>query len=173
MHRAILACDGFLTSGDRTALALCIQHLDREAGVVKQERALESAGIAMSNEDLTKSVKAFHASIQDIEQRIGKINPYAASDQKLQTDDLEERVKDLEKQIDTQGTLLVAQSQEIEDLRKQVYEMRAELPTEPRGHAQTRAQQSATPSKAKQTIHPAQPSNNVKKATPPQSPSSQ
>jgi len=165
-------CEGFLRSGDRTDLVLCIQHLDREAGIVEQERDYELAGIAMSNADLTKSVKDLHASIHDIEQRTGRTNPYEVPDIRLLTDDLRDRVKDLEKQVDAQGTLLVAQSQQIEDLRKQLDAMRAELVTEPRVHVQTKAPHPAAPPKAHQPTvqpaHPSQPNNNVKKATPPQ-----
>jgi small-conductance mechanosensitive channel len=161
-------CEGFLRSGDRTDLVVCIQHLDREAGIVEQERDYELAGITMSNADLTKSVKDLHASIHDIEQKTTRINPYEVSDTTLLTDDLRDRVKDLEKQIDAQGTLLDAQSQQIEDLRKQVNAMRAELVTKPRVHFQTEAQRPATPPKTHQPIQPSQPNNNVKKATPPQ-----
>lgn len=161
-------CEGFLRNGDKTDLVVCIQYLDREAGVVEQARGYELAGIAMSNADLTKSVKDLHASIHDIEQRSGRMNPYEVSDIRLQTGDLRDRVKDLEKQADAQGTLLEAQSQQIEDLRKQLDAMRAELVTEPRVHFQTKAQHPATPPKANPPTHPSQPNNNVKKATPPQ-----
>jgi hypothetical protein len=159
-------CGGFLRSGDRTDLVVCIQYLDREAGIVEQERGYESAGITMSNADLTKSVKDFHTSIHDIEQRAGKMNPYEVPDLKLLTDDLRDRVKDLEKQIDAQGILLDAQSQQIEDFRKQLGAMRAELVTKPRVHVQIKAQHPAAPPKAYQPTHPSQPNNNVKKPTP-------
>ena len=161
-------CEGFLRSGDGTDLKLCIQHLDREAGIVEQERSYELAGITMSSADLTKSVKDLHSSIHDIEQRAGKTNPYEVPDLKLLTDDLRDRVKDLEKNVDTQGTLLDAQSQQIEDLRKQVDAMRAELVTKPRVHVQTDAQHPATPPKAHQPTHPSPSNDKVKKATPPQ-----
>lgn len=161
-------CEGFLSSGDRTDLVVCIQHLDREAGIVEQERDHELAGITMSNVDLTKSVNDLQTSIHDIEQRTARINPYEASDIRLLTDDLRDRVKDLEKQVDAQGTLLDAQSQQIEDFRKQLDAMRAEFVTESRVHVQTKAQHPATPPKAHQPAHPSQPNNNVKKATPPQ-----
>ena len=161
-------CEGFLISGDRTDLVVCIQHLDREAGIVEQERDYELAGITMSNADLTKSVKDLHVSVHDIEQRAGRMNPYEVPDLKLLTDDLRDRVKDLEKQVDAQGTLLDAQSQQIEDLRKQLDAMRAELVTESRVHVQAKAQHPAAPPKAYQPTHPSQPNNNVKKATPPQ-----
>jgi peptidoglycan hydrolase CwlO-like protein len=120
-------CEGFLRSGDRTDLVACIQYLDREAGIVEQERGDEQAGITMSNANLTKSVKDLHTSIHDIEQRAGRMNPYEVPDLKLLTDDLRDRVKDLEKQVDAQGTLLDAQRQQIEDLGKQIGTMRAEL----------------------------------------------
>ena len=153
-------CEGFLRSGDRTDLVECIQHLDLEAGIVEQERDYELAGITMSNADHTKSVKDLHTTIHDIEQRAGRVNPYEVPDLKLLTDDLRDRVKDLEKQVDSQGTLLDAQSQRIEDLRKQLDAMRV--------HGQTKAQHPAAPPKAYQSTHPSQPDNNVKKATPPQ-----
>ena len=103
-------CEGFLRSGDRTDLVVCIQYLNREAGIVEQERGYELAGITMSSADLTKSVKDLHTSIHEIEQRTTKINPYEVPDLKLQTGDLRDRVKDLEKQGDAQGILLDAQS---------------------------------------------------------------
>jgi uncharacterized coiled-coil protein SlyX len=161
-------CQGFLKSGDRTDLVVCIQHLDRDAGIVEQERNYELAGITMSNADLTKSVKDLHTSIHDIEQKTTKINPYEVSDIRLLTDNLRDRVKDLEKQVDAQGTLLDAQSQQIEDLRKQVEEMHAELVPKPRVHVQTKDQSPATHPKDHQSPHPSQPNNNVKKPTPPQ-----
>jgi phage shock protein A len=161
-------CEGFLRSGDRTDLAVCIQHLDREAGIAEQQRDSEVAGITMSNADLTKSVKDLHTSIHDLEQKNTRINPYDVSDTRLLANDLRDRVKDLEKQVDAQGTLLDAQSQQIEDLRKQVDAMRAELATKPRVHVQTEAQRPATPAKAHQPTQPSQPNNNVKKATLPQ-----
>jgi hypothetical protein len=161
-------CEGFLRNGDRTDLVVCIQHLDRDAGIVEQERDYELAGITMSNADLTKSVKDLHTSIHDIEQKTTRINPYEVSDIRLLTDDLRDRVKDLEKQVDARGTLLDAQSQQIEELRKQVDAMRAELVTKPRVHVQTKAQRPATPPKDNQSTHPSQPNNNVKKPTPPQ-----
>jgi hypothetical protein len=74
----------------------------------------------------------------------------------------------LGKQVDAQGTLLDAQSQQIKDLRKEVDAMRAELVTKPRVHVQTEAPRPATPPKAHQPTHPSQPNNNVQKATPPQ-----
>lgn len=161
-------CEGFLTSGDRTHLALCINYPDKEAGIVERERGYELAGITMSNEDLTKSVKDLHTSIHDIEQRIERMNPYEVSDITLLTDDLRDRIKDLEKQVDAQGTLLDAQSQQIEDLRKQLDAMRAEPVKEPHVQVQTKAQHPATPPKANQLSHRSQQDNNVKKATPPQ-----
>ncbi len=161
-------CEGFLRSGDRTDLTACIQDLDREAGIVEQERGEEEAGIVMSNADLTKSVQDLHASIRDIEQRTGRVNPYEVPDLKLQQDDLQDRVKDLEKQIDVQGTLLDEQGVQIEDLQKQVNAMRAELVTKPHVHIQTKAQHWAAPAKAYQPTLQHQPNNNVKKATPPQ-----
>lgn len=160
-------CEGFLINGDRTHLVLCINYLDKEAGIVERERGYELTGITMSNEDLTKSVKDLHTSIHDIEQRIGRMNPYEVTDIRLLTDDLRDRVKDLEKQVDAQDTLLDAQSQQIEDLRKQLDAMRAELVTEPRVHVQTKAQHPAAPPKAYQPTQPSHPNNNVKKPTQP------
>lgn len=153
-------CEGFLRSGDGTDLKVCIQHLDRQAGIVEEERGNELAGITMSNADLTKSVKDLHTSVHDIEEKTGRMNPYAVSDIRLLTDDLRDRVKDLEKQVDVQGTLLDAESEQIEDLRKQVSEMRTELATEPRVHVPKTQHPAASPK--------AHPSNIVKKATPPQ-----
>lgn len=160
-------CEGFLRSGDKTDLVVCIQHLNREAGIVEQERDYELAGITMSNADLTKSIKDLHASIYDIEQKNTRINPYEVSDIRLLTDDLRNRVKDLEKQVDAQGTLLDAQSQQIEDLKKQLNSMRTEAVRRQPTHIQTKAQHPATSPKAQQPIHPSQPSNNLTKATPP------
>ncbi len=151
-------CEGFLRSGDGTDLKVCIQHLDREAGIAEQERGYELAGITMSNADLTKSVKDLHTSVHNIEEKTGRMNPYEVPDLKLRTDDLRDRVKDLEKQIDTQGTLLDAQSQQIEDLRKQIDAMRV----------QTKAQHPAASPKAPQPTYPSQPNSKVKKVTPPQ-----
>jgi hypothetical protein len=153
------ACEGFIRSIDRTDLVLCINYLDKQAGIVERERGYELAGIAMSNEDLTKSIKDLHTSVHEIEQQTGRTNPYEVPDLKLLTDDLRDRAKELEKLVDAQGTLLVAQSQQIEDLRKQVDAMRAELAAEPRVHAQAKAQHPATPQKAHQpTVQPAHPS---------------
>jgi hypothetical protein len=161
-------CEGFVRSGDRRDLLVCIQYLDREAGIVEQERGSELAGITMSNADLTKSVKDLHVSVHDIEQKAGRMNPYEVPDLKLLTDDLRDRVKDLEKQVGAQGTLLDAQSQQIEELRKQLDAMHADLVTKPRVLVQTKAQHAPAPPKAYQPTHPSQPNNNVKKATPPQ-----
>jgi small-conductance mechanosensitive channel len=158
-------CEGFLKSDDRTDLALCINYLNKEAGIVEQARGYELAGITMSNDDLTKSIKDLHTSIHDIEQRMGRMSPNEVPDTRLLTDDLRDRVKDLEKQVDAQGTLLDAQSQQIEDLRKQLDAMRAEPVKEP--HVRTKAQHPATPPKANQPSHPSQQNNDVKKATPP------
>jgi|GEM_PF-4879596 len=158
-------CEGFVKSGDRTHLVLCINYLDKEAGIVEQERGYELAGIAMSNEDLTKSVKDLHTSTHDIEQRIERMSPYEVSDIRLLTDDLRDRVKDLKKQVDAQGTLLDAQNQQIEDLRKQFNAMHAEPAKEP--HVQIKAQHPATPPKTNRPSHPLEQNNDVKKATPP------
>jgi hypothetical protein len=161
-------CEGFLRSGDGTDLKLCIQHVDREAGIVEQDRGNELAGITMSNADLAKSVKDLHTSIHDIELKTTRMNPYEVPDLKLLTDDLRDRVKDLQKQVDAQGTLLDAQSQQIEDLRKQVEATRGAHATKPRVHVQTNAQHPATPPKAHQPTHSPPPNDKVKKAAPPQ-----
>ena len=120
-------CEQFVVTGSSIVLKPCIQSLDREAEIVHQERMAELAGLSMSNVDLTKSVEHLQNSVREIEQKTGKIDP---SDIKLlyeATDNLRDRVKDLEKQVDAQGTLLDAQHQQIEDLGKQIGTMRAEF----------------------------------------------
>jgi chromosome segregation ATPase len=121
----------------------------------------------MSNADLTKSVKDLQAAVHDIEQKTGRINPYEVPEIKLLTNDLRDRVKDLEKQVDAQRTLLDAQSQQVEDLRKQLDAMRAELVAKPRVHVQTNAQHPVEPPRANPPHHPPPQNNTVKKATPP------
>jgi small-conductance mechanosensitive channel len=120
-------CEQFVTTGSSLVLKACIRELDRQAQIVDNERGNELAGITMSNVDLTKSVKDLQNSLRDIEQKTGRMNPYEASDTRLLTDDLRDRVKDLEKQVDAQGTLLNAQHQQIEDLRNQIETIHSEL----------------------------------------------
>ncbi len=128
-------CEGFLRSGDRTDLAVYIQYIDREAAIVRQERDYELAGIAMSNVDLTKSVKDLETSVRDVEKRTERIDP---SDIKLLyegTDNLRDRVRELEDTVESQTVLLDKQRQQIEDLRKQIDWIRAEPVKKPRQDA--------------------------------------
>jgi hypothetical protein len=125
-------CEGFLMSGSRTDLLVCIQSLNREAEIVHEERGYELAGIAMSNVDLTKSVKDLESSIRDFKQKTGRIDP---ADIKLLfevTDNLRGRNKELEAAVESQAELLVELQLAQRDLQKQIETMRAELAKKPR-----------------------------------------
>lgn len=125
-------CEQFVVTGSSTLLKACIRELDRQAEIADNERGNELAGIAMSNVDLTKSVKDLQNSVRDIEQKTGRMKPYEVSDNKLLTDDLRDRVKELEAIVESQAELLAEQQLSQKDLQKQIDTMRAELAKKPR-----------------------------------------
>jgi chromosome segregation ATPase len=73
--------------------------------------------------------------VEDLKDKLSHDEQFAAWNSKDSDDilhDLKDRIKELESELNSQGTLLDKQQRQIEDLQKQIDTMRAELATKPR-----------------------------------------